>query len=100
MTKSPKEKASANYQLDEADFNELFESLDEIFIDIVQLKGFMAMLKVLEQFKDKKGKIDFDYIETYVRSKALKVRKRKDNVDAAIEEIQIQKENYKQQNCG
>lgn len=91
MTKPEKEKEPNVYESDESDFNELFEYLDDIFIDIVQLKGFMSMLKVLEQFKDKRGKIDFDYIETYVRSKAYNVRKKKDKVDAGIEEIQQEK---------
>lgn len=99
MTQPRQQNTPSCQKNDESDFDELFATLDDIFIDIIQLKGFMTMLEVLEQFKDKKGRIDFDYIETYIRSKALKVRKRKDNVDACIEEIQFQK-SAQRQNCG
>ena len=55
------------------------------------------MMKQLEQFKDKKGKIDFDYIETYVRKKAYEVRKKKDEIDKCIEEIQDENNQLKKQ---
>ena len=69
------------------EFEWLFDSLDDVFIDVIQLEGFTNMLKVLEQFKDKKGRIDFDYIETYVRKKAYDIRKNKDAVDDRLREI-------------
>ena len=55
------------------------------------------MLKQLEQFKDQKGKIDFDYIETYVRKKAYEVRKQKDKIDKRIEEIREENKQSKKQ---
>ena len=55
------------------------------------------MMKQLEQFKDKRGKIDFDYIETYVRKKAYEVRKQKDKIDKHIEEIREENKQSKKQ---
>ena len=65
----------------------LLHRIDDVFIDVIQLEGFANMLKVLEQFKDQKGRIDFDYIETYVRKKAYDIRKNKDTVDDRLREI-------------
>ena len=61
------------------------------------MQGFLHMLKQLEQFKDQKGKIDFDYIETYVRKKAYEVRKQKDKIDKRIEEIREENKQSKKQ---
>ena len=61
------------------------------------MQGFLHMLKQLEQFKDQKGKIDFDYIETYVRKKAYEVRKQKDKIDKHIEEIREENKQSKKQ---
>ena len=61
------------------------------------MQGFLHMLKQLEQFKDQKGKIDFDYIETYVRKRAYEVRKQKDKIDKHIEEIREENKQSKKQ---
>ena len=94
-TNTAKEKK--NFLIDEDELDLLYENLDKIFIQIAQLHGFIQMMKQLEQFKDKKGKIDFDYIETYVRKKAYEVRKKKDEIDKCIEEIQDENNQLKKQ---
>ena len=55
MTQPRQQNTPSCQKNDESDFDELLATLDDIFIDIIQLKGFMTMLEVLEQFKDKKG---------------------------------------------
>ncbi len=55
----------------------MFNVLDEVAIDIIQLQGMIAMIKVLSQFKDKKEMIHFDYIATYVKNKAYKAKNKK-----------------------
>lgn len=94
-TNTAKEKK--NFLIDEDELDLLYENLDKIFIQIAQLQGFIQMMKQLEQFKDKKGKIDFDYIETFVRKRAYEVRKQKDKIDKHIEEIREENKQSKKQ---
>ena len=94
-TNTAKEKK--DFLIDEDELDLLYENLDKIFIQIARLHGFTQMMKQLEQFKDKKGKIDFDYIETYVRKKAYEVRKKKDEIDKCIEEIHDENNQLKKQ---
>lgn len=69
------------------EYDRLFDGLDNVAINLIQLQGFGVMLKVLEQFKDTKNRIDFDYIETYVRQKAYKTRQTKNCIDNRLKEI-------------
>ena len=86
-TNTAKEKK--DFLIDEDELDLLYENLDKIFIQIARLHGFTQMMKQLEQFKDKKGKIDFDYIETYVRKKAYEVRKQKDNIFHIVNRLRL-----------
>lgn len=82
--------------LTDKEYENMFNVLDEVAIDIIQLQGMIAMIKVLSQFKDKKEMIPFDYIETYVKNKAYKAKKQKIKVDNVVEKIIKQ---YNLENC-
>lgn len=76
-----------NFNLSNKDYDKLFDILDQVAIDIIQLHGLIVMTTVLAQFKDQKGRIHFDYIETYVRKKAYNAKKQKVKVDSKLGQI-------------